>query len=88
MPDLAEVRILKPVMPAYESKPIPQIAKVSSFGVEHDPRDCIRNCPVGKSFTVDTARCRKRVQDAGYSLGVKMTTRKNELGKYDCWRKA
>jgi hypothetical protein len=77
---------LEQTTPVYEVKEPPKLRPVFSYGAEYDPKVCLRNCPIGKSFVVDTAVCRRRVIDAAYSLEIKVKTKKNKKGRYDCWR--
>jgi hypothetical protein len=72
--------------PHYEAKPVPAKKSVLSGGFPYDPKVSLRQCPVGKSFSVDTAQCRRRIMDAAYVLKIKVRTKKNSVGGYDVWR--
>lgn len=72
--------------PNYVAKPVPAKKAIFSKGFPFDPKVALRQCPIGQSFQVDTAQCRRRLMDAAYVLEIKIRTKKNELGTYDCWR--
>jgi len=72
-------------LPAFESKPI-AIVPITSFGNPIDPVASLKNCPVGRSFVVDTNEMRQRIIGFATRLDIKIKTKRSESGRYDVWR--
>lgn len=73
-------------LPAYETKPVPPLLPITSYGEIIDPCAALRNCKVGKCFVVDTEKFRYRMSGYARRLGIKVKTKRNESGRYDVWR--
>jgi hypothetical protein len=73
-------------LPAYAAKPIPPEAPITSFGEVIDAKAALRNCEVGKAFTVDTNDHRQRIIGFAARLGIKIKTKRTLDGRYDVWR--
>jgi hypothetical protein len=73
-------------LPAFEAKPVPPEAPVTSFGEVIDPKAALRNCEVGKSFVVDTDAQRQRMIGFAKRLGISIKTKRTLDGRFDIWR--
>ncbi len=67
--------------------PLPPRANVKSYGLTVDLVATIRAMKDGQSFVVDNTDGRERALKMGIRLGVQLTSRSIEDGRFRIWRK-
>jgi hypothetical protein len=74
-------------LPTFESSPLPVRYRITSYGSVINATQTLRVCEAGKSFVVDKQSHCKRIQGIAKRLGISITTKKIEDGRYRIWRK-
>lgn len=77
-----------PNLPAIDNGvPLPERGTVLSYGNRVPLVDTLRKLQAGQSFVVDTVKARIATLDTAHRLGIKVTTKRQEDGRYRIWRK-
>lgn len=67
--------------------PIPSISQTRSFGQFISPSKTMRKMKAGDSFVVDSEADRNRILVVANEIGIEVTSRPIEEGRYRIWRK-
>lgn len=66
---------------------MPERGTVLSYGTRVPLVDTLRKLQAGQSFVVDTHSGRSNALDTAPRLGIKLTTKRQEDGRFRIWRK-
>lgn len=64
---------------------IPARVPITSFGEQINPRAALLKCEIGKCFAVDSISQSNRLRTIGYTIGVKIATRRGDGERIWVW---